>query len=55
MKFKTPILHDKEGNAIAWFEHEISAELIAELRWGWAHALKGCEQVYRTPIIEEEE
>ena len=55
MKFYSPILYDKEGNEIAWLVSEIPAEQLAQLKWGWAHTLKGCEQVYRTPIIEDEE
>ena len=55
MKFYSPILYDKEGNEIAWLVSEVPAEQLAQLKWEWAHALKGCEQAYRTAIIENEE
>jgi hypothetical protein len=55
MKFKTPILYDKNGTAIAWLEQEIPAEKIAELRWGFAHAIKDCKEKFTTPIVDDEE
>jgi hypothetical protein len=54
MKFKTPLFYDKEGNVIAWFESEIPAELIAQLRWQWAHQIKNSPVTFRTPIFDDE-
>ena len=55
MKIKSPILYDKNGNIICWFEQEISAELIAQLKWGAAHAIKNSKESWRTPIFEDKE
>jgi hypothetical protein len=55
MKFRTPILYDKEGNAIGWLESEIPAETIAQLRWEWAYTLKNCKESWRMPIFEEKD
>ena len=55
MKTYSPILYDREGNEIAWFVSEISAEQFAQLKWGWAHAIKNCGESFRTPIIEDGE
>lgn len=55
MKIRTPILYDKEGNEIGWLEQDIPIEMIAQLRWEWAHIIKNGKLVYLTPIIGEKE
>ena len=55
MKFKTPILYDKEGNILAYWESEIPTELYAQLKWGFAHAIKESGISYRCPVIKEED
>ena len=55
MKYKTPIFYDKDGNVIGWFETDIPAETIAQLRWEFAHAIKNCKESWRAPIFEEKE
>lgn len=55
MKFRTPFCYDKDGNCIGWLESEIPAEMIAKLKWEFAHAIKNCKESWRTPIFENEE
>lgn len=55
MKFKTPLLYNKDGKLIGWIESEIPVELIAQLRWNWAHSVKNFKVEYRTPIFEDNE
>ena len=54
MQTKTPILYDKDGNILAYWVREIPAESIAQLRWGWAHAIKNSKEQWRIPIFEDE-
>lgn len=55
MKIRSPILYDKVGNPIMWFETEIPAETIARFKWEWAHTIKNCKESWRMPIFENEE
>lgn len=54
MKFRTPLVYDKNGEIIGYWENEIPLEKIAQIRWAFAQSLKNCKETFRTPIFEDE-
>ena len=53
MRTTRPILYDRNGEIIGWFEQELTEEQMKILRKSWKEAVKN-DFTYRTPIVEDE-